>query len=146
MRSAFPSGPTGEGSRLMVTVSRTVCDVHLARGEEVDATTRSIQIDGEKARVDLCDSCYQEKLAPVLNLLEQLRNAGQAEKAPAKKAPAKKAPAKKAAAKKAATRSRRGERGPSAAAIRQWAQEQGIEVSASGRVPAEVRDQYLAAH
>lgn len=136
---------------MMVTVSRTVCDVHLARGEEVDATTRSIQIDGEKARVDLCDSCYQEKLAPVLNLLEQLRNAGQAEKAPAKKAPAKKAPAKKApakkaAAKKAATRSRRGERGPSAAAIRQWAQEQGIEVSASGRVPAEVRDQYLAAH
>jgi hypothetical protein len=51
------------------------------------------------------------------------------------------APARKAAGKRS-----RGERGPSAATIRQWAQEQGIEVSATGRVPGAVRDQYLAAH
>ena len=110
----------------MATVSRTVCDLHLARGEEVEATTRNIQIDGEKGSVDLCDSCYQENIAPVLNLVEQLRNTRQAEKAPAKR--------------------RRSQTGPSAAAVRRWAQEQGIEVRASGRVPGEVREQYLAAH
>ena len=119
----------------MATVSRTVCDLHLARGEEVEATTRNIQIDGEKGSVDLCDSCYQENIAPVLNLVEQLRNTRQAEKAPARRV-AKKAPAKR----------RRSQTGPSAAAVRRWAQEQGIEVRASGRVPGEVRDQYLAAH
>jgi hypothetical protein len=51
------------------------------------------------------------------------------------------APVKKVAAKPG-----RGAQGPSAATIRQWAQEQGIEVSARGRVPRAVRDQYLAAH
>jgi pyruvate/2-oxoglutarate dehydrogenase complex dihydrolipoamide acyltransferase (E2) component len=83
-----------------------------------------------------CASCYQENIGPVLNFLKQLRN-----QEPAQEAPAKKAPAKRAAGKRS-----RGARGPSAAAIRQWAQEQGIEVSASGRVPREVRDLYLAAH
>jgi pyruvate/2-oxoglutarate dehydrogenase complex dihydrolipoamide acyltransferase (E2) component len=121
----------------MARVSRTVCDLHLTRGEEVDATTRSIAIDGAKGSVDLCDSCYQENIQPVLDLIGQLPN-----QTPAKKTPAKKAPAKKAVARKRS----RGQRGPTAAAIRRWAQEQGIEVSASGRVPQGVRDQYLAAH
>jgi hypothetical protein len=80
-----------------------------------------------------------------------LRNHGQAQEAPAKKAAGKKAAGKKAAGKKAAGKKAagkrsRGARGPSAAAIRKWAQEQGIEVSASGRVPREIRDPYLAAH
>lgn len=122
----------------MVTVSRTVCDLHLTRGEEVDATTRSVEIDGKEARIDLCESCYEENIRPVLNLIEQRRSPARAKKAPAKKA-----------AKTARTTARkrsRGGRGPSAAAIRKWAQEQGIEVSASGRVPREVRVQYLAAH
>jgi hypothetical protein len=55
----------------MATISRTVCDLHLTRGEEVDATTRSIEVDGKQARVDLCDSCYQENIGPVLSLIEQ---------------------------------------------------------------------------
>jgi len=120
----------------MATISRTVCDLHLTRGEEVDATTRSIEVDGVKARIDLCDSCFEENIRPVLNLIEQRQGT-----TPAKMAPAKEAPAKEAARKRS-----RGERGASAAAVRKWAQEQGIEVSASGRVPREVRDQYLAAH
>jgi pyruvate/2-oxoglutarate dehydrogenase complex dihydrolipoamide acyltransferase (E2) component len=131
----------------MATISRTVCDLHLTRGEEVDATTRSIEVDGQQARVDLCDSCYQENIGPVLNLLERLRSPKPAETVPAKKtatAATKRvatAPAKKAARKRSRT-----ERGPTSAAIRKWAREQGIEVSASGRVPREVRDQYAAAH
>jgi hypothetical protein len=124
----------------MARVSRTVCDLHLSRGEEVDATTRSIAIDGAKASVDLCDSCYQENIQPVLDLIGQLPNQTPAKKAPPKTA--KKTPAKKTAARKRS----RGQRGPTPAAIRKWAQEQGIEVSASGRVPQVVRDQYLAAH
>jgi len=124
----------------MATISRTVCDLHLTRGEEVDATTRSIEVDGVKARIDLCDSCFEENIRPVLNLIEQQGTT------PATMAPAKEAPAKEAPAKEAARKRSRGERGASAAAIRKWAQEQGIEVSATGRVPREVRDQYLAAH
>jgi hypothetical protein len=120
----------------MATISRIICDVHLTRGEEVDATSRSIEMDGNKFRVDLCDSCYQENIQPVVNFIERLRD----------HEPAEKVPAKKAAAKKSAGKRSRGARGPSAAAIRNWAQEQGIEVSASGRVPREVREQYLAAH
>jgi len=129
----------------MATISRTVCDLHLTRGEEVDATTRSIEVDGVKARIDLCDSCFEENIRPVLNLIEQ-QGTTPATMAPAKEAPAKEAPAKEAPAKEAARKRSRGERGASAAAIRKWAQEQGIEVSATGRVPREVRDQYLAAH
>jgi len=125
----------------MAPISRTVCDLHRTRGEEVDATTRSIEVDGKKARVDLCDSCFEENIGPVMRLIELLRSPK-----PAKKAPAKKAPTKKASTKEAARKRTRSERGPGAATIRTWAQEQGIEVSASGRVPREVRDQYLAAH
>ncbi|QGF23936.1 histone-like nucleoid-structuring protein Lsr2 [Raineyella fluvialis] len=36
--------------------------------------------------------------------------------------------------------------GPSATEIREWAKDQGIEVSARGRVPANVRAQYEEAH
>jgi len=115
----------------MARVSRTVCDLHQTRGEEVDATTRSIAIDGAKASVDLCDSCYRENIQPILDLIGQLRSP---------------TPARKAPAKKTAKKPSRGQRGPSPAAIRKWAQEQGIEVSASGRVPQEIRDRYLAAH
>jgi pyruvate/2-oxoglutarate dehydrogenase complex dihydrolipoamide acyltransferase (E2) component len=126
----------------MATVTRTVCDLHLRRGEEVDASTRSIVVDGKNAGVDLCDSCYQEHIQPVIDLIEQLRNPTPAEQAPVE-APVE-APVK-TAVKTAAKKPSR-QRGSSPAAIRKWAQEQGIEVSASGRVPREVRDRYLAAH
>jgi pyruvate/2-oxoglutarate dehydrogenase complex dihydrolipoamide acyltransferase (E2) component len=122
----------------MATVTRTVCDLHLRRGEEVDASTRSIAVDGKNASVDLCDACYQEYIQPVIDLIEQLRNPTPAEKAPVE-TPVE--TAVKTAAKKPSR-----QRGSSPAAIRKWAQEQGIEVSASGRVPREVRDRYLAAH
>jgi hypothetical protein len=130
-----------EGAGVMATVSRTVCDVHLMRGEEVDATTRGIELDGEKARVDLCDSCYQETIGPVLNLINQLRSTK-----PPTKAPTKKVATKKVATKNVVGKRSRERRGPSPAAIRKWAQEQGIDVSASGRLPREIRDQYVAAH
>ena len=127
---------------MMATVSRTVCDLHLRRGEEVDATTRSIAIDGEKAGIDLCDACFQDYIQPVLDLIEQLRKPTPAEQEPVKTPPK---TAAKTTAETAATKPSR-QRGPSPAAIRKWAQEQGIEVSASGRVPRDVRDQYLAGH
>jgi pyruvate/2-oxoglutarate dehydrogenase complex dihydrolipoamide acyltransferase (E2) component len=134
----------------MATVTRTVCDLHLRRGEEVDASTRSIVVDGKNASVDLCDACYQEHIQPVIDLIEQLRNPTPAEKAPVEtpvEAPVTTAveTAVETAVKTAAKKPSR-QRGSSPAAIRKWAQEQGIEVSASGRVPREVRDRYLAAH
>lgn len=36
--------------------------------------------------------------------------------------------------------------GPSAKAIREWAQDQGMDVPDRGRIPAEVREAYTAAH
>ena len=36
--------------------------------------------------------------------------------------------------------------GPSAAEIREWARSQGLEVPERGRIPADVRDAYEAAH
>jgi hypothetical protein len=112
----------------------------------VDASTRSIVVDGKNASVDLCDSCYQEYIQPVIELIEQLRNPTPAEQVPVETAvkTAVEAPVK-TPVKTAATKPSR-QRGSSPAAIRKWAQEQGIEVSASGRVPREVRDRYLAAH
>lgn len=43
-------------------------------------------------------------------------------------------------------RSRSTPTSPSAAAVRAWAAEQGIEVPEKGRIPADVRDAYNAAH
>jgi pyruvate/2-oxoglutarate dehydrogenase complex dihydrolipoamide acyltransferase (E2) component len=130
----------------MATVTRTVCDLHLTRGEEVDASTRSIVVDGKNASVDLCDACYQEHIQPIIDLIEQLRNPTPAEKAPVETAVETAAKTPVETAVKTAAKKPSRQRGSSPAAIRKWAQEQGIEVSASGRVPREVRDRYLAAH
>jgi hypothetical protein len=55
-----------------------------------------------------------------------------------------------ASARKTGGRRRRGavkaQSGPGSAEIRAWAQENGMQVSARGRVPAEVREAYANAH
>jgi hypothetical protein len=60
----------------MATISRTICDVHLTRGEEVDATSRSIEMDGNRFRVDLCDSCYQEHIQPFVSFRRAVAGPG----------------------------------------------------------------------
>lgn len=61
------------------------------------------------------------------------------------------APYVAAASKVGATPSRRAvrrsaSRAPSATEIRDWAHREGLQVSARGRISADVRDRYLAAH
>jgi hypothetical protein len=61
--------------------------------------------------------------------------------------------ARRVAGRKSSGRGRRGQRaagggstGPSASEMRRWARENGWDVSERGRVPAEVREAYAAAH
>lgn len=50
------------------------------------------------------------------------------------------------AGKRAGGRAATGRTGPEPKAVREWAKEQGIEVPDRGRIPAEVSEQYAAAH
>lgn len=51
---------------------RTLCDVHLAKGEQVDGRELTVALDGAKPRVlALCEPCYADLWAPVLALVSE---------------------------------------------------------------------------
>jgi hypothetical protein len=56
------------------------------------------------------------------------------------------ASARKASGGRRSRRAARQPSGPGSAEIRAWAQENGMQVSARGRVPAEIREAYAKAH
>ena len=56
------------------------------------------------------------------------------------------ASARKASSGRRGRRTARQSSGPGSAEIRAWAQENGMQVSARGRVPAEIREAYAKAH
>jgi hypothetical protein len=101
----------------------TVCDRH--RGDVEAAGTIEIVIDGERRRIDLC----AEHLA-------ELRRAVRPWLKPSPSAPA--ARTRKPAA------ARRPKRSPDSAAVREWAQANGYELPARGRIPNAVREAYAA--
>lgn len=85
-------------------------------------------LDGVTYHIDLSDSNAQELrgvLAPWLSNARRVKGQRNGRKAPT---------------------STGGNGGPSAADVRAWAAEQGIELSSRGRVPAEVRKAYADAH
>lgn len=107
----------------MATISTTVCDFHLADGEQIEGKTRNVVIDGHE-KPDLCDDCYDQYVQPLKYRMDQA--AGK--------------PKRKPAAKKKARK-----RGPRPAAVRAWAAENGIEVAPTGRVPRDVVEKYQSA-
>lgn len=107
----------------IVTTRIRVCDLHARQGEEVEATKRTITVDGNRITPDLCDPCYKEHVGGFLALFQE---------------PKKRHRSRRATTDKAA--------GPRARDVRKWAKERGEEVPANGRLPQELRDRYEAAH
>jgi hypothetical protein len=109
---------------------QTITYVDDIDGKEVtdnDSPTVTFGLDGTTYEIDLGDK-NQEKLRKAL---EPYINAG-------RKVSGQRTNGRKATK---ATQS-----GPSAADIRGWAQEQGLDVPSRGRIPQEVRDAYEAAN
>jgi hypothetical protein len=93
--------------------------------EASDGATHTFSLNGVQYEIDLAPDTYDE-MADAFG------------------------PYIKAARKVGASRRRRSPRvpheGPSAGEVRQWAKDNGYEVNERGRVPAEVRQAYDAAH
>lgn len=92
------------------------------------AETVSFGLDGTTYEIDLSEAnaaALREALAPYLAKATPNRPAGKARQA----------------RRKASSGG-----GESATEIREWARSQGLEVSARGRVPADIRQAYQAAH
>lgn len=109
-------------------ITVTFCDVCLTDGPRVEGETLKVSINAESATVDLCPRHERELLTPVRNLLAA-HGRGKNKPEPVSVAAA------PTAGKKASN-----------AEVRRWAQDNGIEVSKSGRVPAEIVERYAAAH
>ena len=95
------------------------------------AETVSFGLDGAQYEIDL-SAANADKLREVLSVY-----VGHGRRAGGRK---------RGASKAAANGSRRGAAGPSAAEIRAWARDNGWNVPERGRVSAEVREAYAAAH
>jgi len=96
-------------------------------GEEgEDIATHAFGVDGVSYEIDLGADSYQNLLDALGPYISAGRKTGSAKRGSAKRGSA--------------------AIGSDAGKIREWAREQGIEVSARGRVPQDVRDKYTAAH
>ncbi|MGW2207415.1 histone-like nucleoid-structuring protein Lsr2 [Streptomyces sp. NPDC001774] len=91
-----------------------------------DVTTHMFSIDGITYEIDLGDDSYQQ----LLDVLGPFISSGRKTARPSRRS-----------AKKA-----RPEVSPDAGLIRAWAQSQGLDVSARGRIPQELREKYKAVH
>ncbi|WP_438484230.1 histone-like nucleoid-structuring protein Lsr2 [Streptomyces sp. S186] len=103
----------------------TIYTDDLTGEESSEATTHVLSLDGVEYEIDLAPDSYDqllEAMAPFTNVGRRIRKTG-------------------GKARKAAAVSRE-----DSAAVRAWAKEAGYDVSARGRVPAEVREAYAKAH
>ena len=100
------------------TYTRIYCDLCESEG----GTSTLLAVDGRTTSVDLCDKHRAALDKALASYVEAGRTQGRA---------------KRASAGKTAT--------AELAAIRSWANANGVEVSARGRIPAEVRAQWEAA-
>lgn len=101
-------------------------------GERDDSVTeRVIALDSRRIVIDLSDDSYarlEEKLAPYIAAGRRRRGAHSKPRA-LRAAPRASAPAE-----------------PTTAEIRAWARRRRIKVAERGRIPMEIRQQYIAAH
>ena len=111
---------------MMAQLTMTICDRHRQGGEDVPGTPRRFVIDGFRGTVDLCDERYEREVEPLVNFLRRMR-------------------AQPATKPRSRSRRRTETAQAETAAVRAWALENGIEVSARGRLPQGVLEQYRAA-
>ncbi|MFK0295453.1 Lsr2 family protein [Streptomyces sp. NPDC090442] len=107
----------------------TIYTDDLTGEESSEATTHVLALDGVEYEIDLAPDSYDqllEAVAPFTKAGRRTRKTGKAGKP----------------RKTSATTGGRED----SAAIRAWAQEAGYEISARGRVPADVREAYDKAH
>ncbi|MET9519473.1 Lsr2 family protein [Streptomyces sp. NPDC002994] len=109
----------------MVQRTVTIYTDDLTGAEGEDVATHTFSVDGVNYEVDLGQDNYQK----LLDVLGPFMGAGRKIGGAARRT------------------ARRGQTGHGdAAKVREWAQSQGIEVSSRGRIPAELMEQYDAAH
>lgn len=101
----------------------TVFTDDLTNEECVEAGTHTFSLNGITYEIDLSPESYDRLLEDFSPYLKAARKVGKS---------------------KDAAKSPRSS-GPSASLIREWAQSNGLEVNARGRVPAHVREAYAAA-
>lgn len=107
-----------------------VCDV--AHEEELLAERRTFGLDGVDYEVDLCEEDNEALNEAIRVYIEHARRVGRGRPVPTRK---------RSTLQQVPDESKR-----DLAAVRSWAKEQGLPVSSRGRVPADVIDQYDAAH
>ncbi|RPF30377.1 Lsr2 family protein [Streptomyces sp. TLI_185] len=105
------------------TVTIYTDDLTGSQGDDI--ATHSFSLDGVSYEVDLNPDSYQQLLDALGPFVKVGRKAGGGPR--------------RGAGKKATT-------GPDPVKVREWAQSQGIEVNARGRVPRDVIEKYQAAH
>jgi hypothetical protein len=144
-------------------ITNTWCDAHKAKdvSEEVHGLTMTLVIDTEgPMTLDLCADCITEFVDPLKKLMATFGQPVELPTAPKRRArkvasspaPAPERPADasekastKPAKKAAAKRSKNKAKGPTPAQIRAWAVDQGMAIPDRGRIPADVREAFIAA-
>ena len=113
------------------------CDVH--DGDAEAAETVTFTVEGQTYECELCEAHLAEFREAMEIWSSHSRLAGRGRGGPASVRSARSGRGGRA-------RATLGGDGPSAAEVREWARAQGMQVSARGRVPAELHDAYAAAH
>jgi hypothetical protein len=105
----------------------TIYTDDLTGEESEEAATHVFSLDGVGYEVDLGPDSYEQLLEALSPFMKAGRKAGRVKG-------------------KAARRQAVSARADDTAQVREWAKEQGYEVAARGRVPAEIREAYDKAH
>jgi len=108
------------------------CDVHDGAAEAAD--TVSFTVEGQAYECELCE--------PHLNEFREAMEIWSSHSRPVGGARG----SQSAGRASRGSRKRAASEGPSSSDVREWAREQGMEVSSRGRVPAELHAAYAAAH
>ena len=110
-----------------VTTAHVMCDIDLQKGKQVEGKTFQVKIDGRPTKyIDLCEQHEHKYIEPLAGLLDDQGR-------------------RKEAAPKMRRRAKPDPRAYNTA-VREWAQQQGLQVSDRGRIPQAIVEQYQAAH
>ena len=113
------------------------CDVH--DGDAEAAETVTFTVEGQTYECELCEAHLTEFRDAMEIWSSHSRPVGRGLRSGTSARPGR-------AARGGRARAVSGGDGPSAAEVREWARAQGMQVSARGRVPAELHEAYAAAH
>lgn len=112
-------------------ITKKWCDVHMQKGEEVDAETIKVSFNGERPQeIELCTECQDQYMTPLQKLLTSEGRTKNGQSA---------AKGGRRAASSAVTV-------PSSREIRDWGRANGFDVPARGKIPSDLHSAYRAAH